>query len=231
MPASASTSFSTLTSPAKGRRATTPNLGPAEDAAIGSASAQSLIKSKERVRDLAEVYTAEREVNAMLDLVKDEAKRIDSRFLEPACGNGNFLSAIIKRKLETVARRKASQDEFEFNTLVALSSTYGIDICPENVEESRQRLLLIVKEHYYGEKRNTWKAPEHYFDIASKILGKNIVVGDSINGADKILLSEWSFPAAGKVKEKVFRFSELTQDRPKPIKELPLRKWKDILNE
>ena len=193
--------------------------------------ADTLIKSRERVRDLAEVYTAEREVNAMLDLVKDEASRVDSRFLEPACGNGNFLAAILKRKLVRIARRKLSQQEFEFNTVVAVSSIYGIDICPENVEESQQRMLVIVREHYYGAKRNTWKAPDNYFQIIEHLLEKNIVVGDSINGPQHILFSEWSFPAAGKVKERVFRLSEMTQERPAPIQEFPLRKWTEILNE
>ena len=72
------------------------------------------VKSKKRVADHGEVFTAEREVNAMLDLVKQETERIDSRFLEPACGDGNFLTEVLKRKLIVVENRyRKSQLEFE----------------------------------------------------------------------------------------------------------------------
>ena len=94
------------------------------------------IKSKKRVRDNGEVFTNEREVNAMLDLVKDETERIDSRFLEPACGSGNFLIEILRRKLTVVKNRyKKSQTEYERNSLIALSSMYGVDILQDNVED------------------------------------------------------------------------------------------------
>ena len=89
------------------------------------------VKSKKRVADHGEVFTSEREVNAMLDLVKQETERIDSRFLEPACGTGNFLVEILNRKLKIVKYRyKKSQLEFERNAIIAISSIYGVDILP-----------------------------------------------------------------------------------------------------
>ncbi|MBO7344305.1 MAG: SAM-dependent DNA methyltransferase, partial [Clostridia bacterium] len=91
-------------------------------------------KSKERVREHGEVFTAEREVKAMCDLVKDETERIDSRFLEPACGDGNFLAEILTRKLEVVKRKyKKSTLDYEKNAVLAISSVYGVDIMQDNV--------------------------------------------------------------------------------------------------
>ena len=91
------------------------------------------VKSKQRVADHGEVFTAEREVIAMLDLVKDETERIDSRFLEPACGEGAFLTKILERKLNVViAKYSKSEHDFEKQSIIALSSIYGIDILTDN---------------------------------------------------------------------------------------------------
>ena len=91
------------------------------------------IKSRQRVTERGEVFTAEREVNAMLDLVKQETERRDSRFLEPACGNGNFLVEILRRKLEVIRRQYQKQlGELELQTTIALSSIYGVDIMKDN---------------------------------------------------------------------------------------------------
>ena len=98
------------------------------------------IKSKDRVANHGEVFTNIREVNAMLDLVKDETHRIDSRFLEPACGTGNFLIEVLRRKLEVVeSRYKKSKIEFERYSILALSSIYGIDILEDNLKECKTR--------------------------------------------------------------------------------------------
>ena len=87
------------------------------------------LKSKNRVADHGEVFTAEREVNAMLDLVKQETERIDSRFLEPACGTGNFLVEVLRRKLAVVDKNyKKSQLDYERYAVLAVSSLYGIDL-------------------------------------------------------------------------------------------------------
>ena len=102
----------------------------------------SQIKSKERVAERGEVFTSEREANAMLDLVKDECIRPDSRFLEPACGDGNFLSAILKRKLAEISRKyKKSPRDYEKQAIIVISSLYGIDIMQDNVEVCRERLF------------------------------------------------------------------------------------------
>lgn len=102
------------------------------------------VKSKERVANHGEVFTAEREVNAMLDLVKEETERIDSRFLEPACGDGNFLVKILERKLTAVkSKYKKFPADFEKYSLLAVTSIYGIDILKDNVKNCQNRLYKI----------------------------------------------------------------------------------------
>src|SRR6266550_630135 len=108
-----------------------------------------VVRTKKRVADHGEVLTAKREVNAMLDLVKHETERIDSRFLEPACGNGNFLTEILERKLAVVEKRYGrSQLDFERYAVLAVSSIYGIDKLEENVTTCRQRLFEIFDRIY-----------------------------------------------------------------------------------
>lgn len=167
------------------------------------------IKSRERVAERGEVFTAEREVNAMLDLVKQETERIDSRFLEPACGNGNFLVEILRRKLEVINRQYKKQlSELELQTTIALSSIYGVDIMKDNVEECCQRLLDIVYK-WYLEVHPQQKAPSQKLsDTWSYLLHRNILWGDALtlrepvgnkattaekNNAKPITFSEWSF--------------------------------------
>jgi hypothetical protein len=105
------------------------------------------IKSRQRVADHGEVFTNPREVNAMLDLVRDESFRLDSRFLEPACGDGNFLIEILRRKLSLLQDIK-SQTEWEFQSLIAVGSCYGIDILPDNAEACRTRLeQYVLSQH------------------------------------------------------------------------------------
>ena len=105
--------------------------------------------SKKIVADHGEVFTGKREVNAMLDLVKQEAERIESRFLEPACGPGNFVREILERKLRIVESRYGkSQLDYERNAVLAVSSIYGIDILEDNVVECRQRLFQIFDQKY-----------------------------------------------------------------------------------
>ena len=107
------------------------------------------IKSKQRVADHGEVFTNEREVNAMLDLVKQETERIESRFLEPACGEGAFLKEILRRKLEVVKNRyKKSPYDYERYAILALTSIYGVDIMEDNAEICRQNLFEIWNREY-----------------------------------------------------------------------------------
>src|SRR5579871_3434898 len=104
------------------------------------------VVSKERVAEHGEVLTGQREVNAMLDLVKQETQRVESRFLEPACGNGNFLAEVLSRKLAIVEKRyRRSQGDYERYAVLAVSSVYGIDILEENVRQCRSRLLGIFE--------------------------------------------------------------------------------------
>ena len=101
-------------------------------------------RSKQRIADHGEVFTAEREVNAMLDLVKQETERIDSRFLEPACGNGNFLAEILRRKLAVVKSRYGKNaDDYERYAVIAVTSIYGVEILQDNAQECRERLFEI----------------------------------------------------------------------------------------
>jgi len=107
------------------------------------------VKSKQRVTEHGEVFTNQREVNAMLDLVKPETERIDSRFLEPACGNGNFLAEVLRRKLTVVdARYNKSQVEWERYSIIAVTSIYGVDILEDNAQECRDRLLGVYTDWY-----------------------------------------------------------------------------------
>src|SRR5512137_775687 len=116
----------------------------------GTSMEVSQVITKKRVADHGEVLTGKREVNAMLDLVKQETERIDSRFLEPACGNGNFLAVILERKLAVVKKRYGkSQLDFERYAVLAVTSIYGIDILEDNVRQCRHRLYgLFDCDHY-----------------------------------------------------------------------------------
>ena len=158
----------------------------------------SQVKSKQRVADHGEVFTAEREVNAMLDLVKQETERIDSRFLEPACGNGNFLSEILRRKLAVVENNYAkNQSDYELYAVIAVSSIYGIDILQDNVKECCERLYNIFNEKYSSLYGNDCK-DECRLSV-KYLLKKNILWGDALdlktpdNEAKPIVFSEWSF--------------------------------------
>ena len=126
------------------------------------------VKSKKRVADHGEVFTNPREVNAMLDLVKDESVRIDSRFLEPACGDGNFLIEILHRKLATVASRYAKgSTEFIKHTLQAVSSIYGIELLADNAEQCRQRLFDFIVEITFD--NNIRRNPSDHYPVFVRI--------------------------------------------------------------
>ena len=166
--------------------------------------------SRKRVADHGEVLTGKREVNAMLDLVKQETQRIESRFLEPACGNGNFLTEILERKLRVVkARYGKSSLEYERYTLLAVSSIYGIDLLEDNVAECRRRLLAIVERHC----KNLFN--EGFLRIIRFVLERNIIHGDALSlqiVGDKprpIVFSEWSLVNGSMVKRRDFEFHEL----------------------
>lgn len=138
------------------------------------------IKSKQRVADHGEVFTREQEVNAMLDLVKNQAfLQIDSSFLEPACGDGNFLIEILKRKLQLVEKRYAkSQREYEFYAVLAISSIYGIELQHDNVLACRERLCKFAEQSYRSRFPKT--ANDAVISVLRFILSLNIVQGNAL---------------------------------------------------
>jgi hypothetical protein len=158
------------------------------------------MRSTERAQELGEVFTNKREVDAMLDLVPDMFESLDSKFLEPACGHGNFLVEILARKIELITPERFGSESgwFEFSLLRALASMYAIDISQENVLEARHRLFEMVEAAHalHGE------APSSGFDAAVEvILETNVLLGDSLNAASKILFVEYK-PIEGHVFER-----------------------------
>lgn len=183
------------------------------------------VVSKKRVTDHGEVLTGKREVNAMLDLVKQETERIESRFLEPACGNGNFLTVILERKLAVVEKRYGkSQLDFERNAVLAITSIYGIDILEDNVRDCRQRLFEIFNTAYANLFRDHVR--EKCQAAVRFILEHNIVWGDALTlktVVDKpgyIVFSEWSPINGSMLKRRDFTFQGLLAHE--SIKKLPL---------
>lgn len=186
----------------------------------------SQVITKQRVTDHGEVYTGVREVNAMLDLVAQETERIDSRFLEPACGNGNFLSAILERKLAVVEQRYAkAQLEFERNAVFAVSSIYGIDILDDNVRHCRQRLFEIFDGGFYA-RIFTNRCKANCRDAVQFILDRNIICGDALTlrtvgeNPGHIVFAEWSPINGSLLKRRDFTFHGLISYG--GMKELPM---------
>jgi hypothetical protein len=176
---------------------------------------QKQIKSKQRVSDHGEVFTSQREVNAMLDLVKHETERIDSRFLEPACGNGQFLAEILRRKLAVVGQRYGkSQFEWERNAFIAVSSIYGVEIQEDNARECRERLFKLFDDHYAPLFRD--KCKEECRQSIRFLLDRNILWGDALDFTNPvtkqpIIFSEWSAVNGSMVKRKDYMFKFLVE--------------------
>ena len=142
------------------------------------------VKSKKRVADHGEVFTNEREVNAMLDLVKHETERIDSRFLEPACGNGNFLAEVLRRKLKVVDQRYGNiQMDWERYAVIAVSSIYGVDILEDNAKECRERLYVIFDDFYTALFKD--KCKEECRRSIRFLFDRNILWGDALDFTNK----------------------------------------------
>lgn len=169
-----------------------------------------LIKSKKRVSDHGEVFTPDWLVNAMLDLVKGESERIDSRFLEPACGSGNFLGIVLQRKLAAV-ELKYGKSKFEKSNyaLLALMCIYGIELLPDNISECRANMLDILVD-YLG-----LNELDDLYRAAYYVLSQNLVHGDALTMRtpdDKpITFSEWGYLGKGKFQRRDFRFDSLTK--------------------
>ena len=181
---------------------------------------KSQAKSKERIREHGEVFTAEREVKAMCDLVKDETERIDSRFLEPACGDGNFLAEILSRKLEVVKRKyKKSTLDYEKNAVLAISSVYGVDIMQDNVLACRDRLFKLWDKEYKAVCKKDCN--DQTREAVKFILTKNIVCGNALtlkcvdengNETDEpIVFSEWAFITGFQMQRQDYTFAHLLE--------------------
>lgn len=173
------------------------------------------VKSKKRVADHGEVFTSEREVNAMLDLVKQETERIESRFLEPACGNGNFLAEVLKRKLEVVDNRYSkSQLEWERYAVLAVSSIYGVDILEDNANECRERLFQIFDvsytKHFKSDCNDDCRRSVRF------LFNRNILWGDALDFTnpvtkEPIVFSEWAAFNGSMLKRRDYVFKFLVE--------------------
>jgi hypothetical protein len=169
----------------------------------------SLIKSKKRVADHGEVFTPPWMVEAMLNLVKDETERIDSRFLEPACGSGNFLLRVLQRKLGVV-EIKFGKYEFEKRhyALLALMCIYGIELLTDNIAECRANLLETFADYL------NLNEPDDLYRAASYVLSQNLVHGDALtmraHDGQPITFAEWGYLGKGRFQRRDFRLDVLT---------------------
>ena len=169
-----------------------------------------LIKSKKRVADHGEVFTPPWLVEKMLDLVKGETERIDARFLEPACGSGNFLVPVLQRKLAAVeAKFGKSAFEKRHYALLALMCCYGIELLPDNIAECRANMLEVFAEYL-----NLTDDADETYRAASFVLSLNLVHGDAMTMRDMnsapISVVEWAYLGKGKFQRRDFRLDVLT---------------------
>ena len=150
------------------------------------------LRSRARVRELAEVFTHQREVDAILDFFPDAFKALDIKFLEPTCGSGNFVVEILRRKLKLVTKAGcSSREQYEFKLLRAVSSIYGIDISQENVTEVRVRVANEILGYFQNDS-NTVEPSIGFLSCLNLIISENFVLGDSLNNANEIHLIEWA---------------------------------------
>ena len=203
------------------------------------------LKSKYRVTNFGEVNTSIKEVNSILDLVGDESERLDSRFLEPACGDGNFLIEVLNRKLSILVKKyKKNQYEFEKNCIVVIGSIYGVDILEDNAQSARDRLYDRFFSVYTKCFKST--ANENLIKSVRFIISMNIIHGDAltlkkVDGKEPVCFCEWAI-VNNKLKRRDFTLSDLLEYAPfekgslfsdlgdeviipKPIKEHPLVKF------
>lgn len=169
----------------------------------------SLVRSKQRVADHGEVFTPDWLVQAMLDQVRGEAERIDSRFLEPACGSGNFIVPVLRRKLWAVEQKFTSDFEVRHYALLALMCIYGIELLPDNISECRANMLeVLVDELGIVETDDLHRA-------AAYVLSQNLVHGDAMTMRNHqgrpITFAEWGYLGRGKFQRRDFRLDSLTQ--------------------
>lgn len=181
------------------------------------------IKSKTRVRDRGEVFTSEREVNNILALTQATSNRY-WRFLEPACGNGNFLEAILCQRLEHLKQDKIEwhPKNREFSVLKVLSTIYGVDIAEDNIFECKKRLRGVIFD--YLPKKTT----KEFLLAMEEIMNTNLIVGDMLNGKDKIFFTEYSTPAKGLFKRRVYALVDMEAGSEKIIKDYKAVSYKEM---
>lgn len=172
--------------------------------------AENLVKSRQRVIDHGEVFTPAWLVDAMLDLVKDESERIDARFLEPACGSGNFLVPVLARKLAAVQQKYGTNDfERRHYALLGLMCTYGIELLDDNAEECRGNLLELFAGYL------KISSEDDVFVAAQRVLAVNIIRGDALSMTtaedEAFTFPEWGYLGKGKFQRRDFRYDTLTQ--------------------
>jgi hypothetical protein len=177
---------------------------------LGTIDPEGLVKSRKRVIDHGEVFTPTGIVEDMLDLVKNESERIDSRFLEPACGSGNFLRAVLIRKLKTVQSKYGKSDfEKRHHALFSLMCIYGIELLADNLKECKENLLEIYTGFLGISKTEDWAI------AAGRVLDANILQGDALTlmtpEGEHIIFPEWGYLGAGKFQRRDFRYDALTQ--------------------
>jgi hypothetical protein len=180
---------------------------------VTTAPDEQLVKSRQRVADHGEVFTPAWLVEDMLDLVKDESERIDSRFLEPACGSGNFLVPVLRRKLATVQARYAkSSFERRHQGLFGLMCVYGIELLADNATECRERLVSTFDEFVAADgegQDGLWHA------AAEAVVAVNVVEGDALamttTDGEAITFAEWGYLGKGRFQRRDFRYGTLTQ--------------------
>jgi hypothetical protein len=167
-----------------------------------------LIKSKKRVADHGEVFTPPWMVEAMLNLVKGETERVDSRFLEPACGSGNFLVHILQRKL-TAVELKFGKSDFEKRhySLLAVMCLYGIELLADNIAECRTNMLEILAEYLSIDES------DDLYRAGSYVLSQNLVHGNALtmrtHDGQPITFAEWGYLGKGKFQRRDFRLDVL----------------------
>lgn len=186
------------------------------------------VKSKKRVQDHGEVFTNPREVKAMLDMVKNESERIDSRVLEPACGTGNFVTEVLRRKMKTVkktaiprGRKTVSVSDYERLSVLAIGCIYGIDIMIDNVIECRKRLYDIWYESFVKDCKQ--EPDKDLCDAIIFILSRNILCGNTLSMKQvnekaqdidlPIIVSEWGFVLGDRFQRKDYRYDVLVGDK------------------
>lgn len=182
-------------------------------------------KSKERIRNNGEVFTAEREVKAMCDLVDNMCNDYSKRFLEPACGNGNFLAEILSRKLTSIKKTyKRSSYDYERFSVFAVSSIYGVELLQDNVIECRDRLFAIWDKEYKSVCKKDCN--DQTRDAVKYILSKNILCGNALtlmqvdenqqDTTEPIIFPEWSVVGGTNLKRRDFRLDVLLKVGEKP---------------